>query len=64
MKAFGFLLNPPENYDNVDPCILADIAIVDPALTDGLPAQVTASAGFDALVHAIEAFIARVSRGK
>ena len=29
----------------VDPCILADIAIVDPALTDGLPAQVTAVPG-------------------
>jgi alcohol dehydrogenase class IV len=45
----------------VDPCILADIAIVDPALTDGLPAQITAAAGIDALVHAIEAFIARVA---
>ena len=43
----------------VDPCILADIAIVDPALTDGLPAHVTAAAGMDALVHAVEAFIAR-----
>ena len=43
----------------VDPCILADIAIVDPALTDGLPAPVTAAAGMDALVHAVEAFIAR-----
>ncbi|MFA6546183.1 MAG: iron-containing alcohol dehydrogenase, partial [Limisphaerales bacterium] len=43
----------------VDPCILADIAIVDPALTDGLPPQVTAAAGMDALVHAVEAFIAK-----
>jgi alcohol dehydrogenase len=43
----------------VDPCILADVAIVDPALTDGLPPHVTAAAGMDALVHAVEAFIAR-----
>ena len=43
----------------VDPCLLADIAIVDPALTDGLPSHVTAAAGMDALVHALEAFIAR-----
>jgi alcohol dehydrogenase len=45
----------------VDPNILADIAIVDPALTDGLPRSVTAAAGMDALVHAIEAYIARVA---
>ena len=45
----------------VDPRILADIAIVDPSLTDGLPAHVTAAAGMDALVHAIEAYIANVA---
>ena len=45
----------------VDLCILADIAIVDLALTDGLPAQVTAAAGIDALVHVVEAFIARAA---
>ncbi|MEP6669166.1 MAG: iron-containing alcohol dehydrogenase [Chthoniobacter sp.] len=45
----------------VDPCMLADIAIVDPALTDGLPAHITAAAGMDALVHAIEGFIAKVA---
>lgn len=45
----------------VDPRILADIAIVDPTLTDGLPPHVTAAAGMDALVHAIEAYIAHVA---
>ncbi|HSI11466.1 MAG TPA: iron-containing alcohol dehydrogenase [Chthoniobacter sp.] len=45
----------------VDPHILAEIAIVDPSLTDGLPPHVTAAAGMDALVHAIEAYIAKVA---
>src|SRR5205823_6045735 len=45
----------------LDPRMLADIAVVDPALTDGLPQGVTAAAGMDALVHAIEGFIARVA---
>jgi len=45
----------------VDPCLLPDIAIVDPSLTDSLPYHVTASTGMDALVHAIEAYIARVA---
>lgn len=45
----------------VDPCLLPDIAIVDPSLTDTLPNSVTASTGMDALVHAIEAYIARVA---
>jgi alcohol dehydrogenase len=45
----------------VDPCILADIAIVDPTLTDRLPQHITAAAGMDAMVHAIEAYLARVA---
>jgi alcohol dehydrogenase class IV len=45
----------------VDPHLLADVAVVDPELTDGLPAEITAATGMDAVVHAIEGFIATVS---
>lgn len=45
----------------VDPALLADIAVVDPSLTDALPPSITAATGMDAIVHAIEAFIATVA---
>ncbi|MFM2217230.1 MAG: alcohol dehydrogenase, partial [Planctomycetota bacterium] len=45
----------------VSPHLLADIAIVDPALTDNLPKAITAATGFDAIVHAMEAMIAKVA---
>lgn len=40
----------------VSPVILPDVALLDPELTLGLPAHVTAATGIDAMVHAIEAF--------
>jgi len=40
----------------VSPVILPDIALLDPELTLGLPAQVTAATGIDAMVHSIEAY--------
>jgi alcohol dehydrogenase class IV len=40
----------------VSPVILPDIALLDPELTLGLPAHVTAATGVDAMVHAIEAY--------
>lgn len=50
-----------EKVGVVDPALLPDVALVDPALTDRLPPAVTAAAGMDALVHAIEAHGARVA---
>jgi alcohol dehydrogenase class IV len=35
--------------------IKADVVVLDPVLTTGLPAQLTAATGVDALVHAVEA---------
>ena len=36
--------------------ILPDLSILDPTLTIGLPAKITAATGIDAMVHAIEAY--------
>ncbi len=36
-----------------------DVALVDPALTDGVPPELTARSGFDAFVHALESLTAR-----
>lgn len=38
------------------PVLLPDLALLDPELTVGMPPQVTASTGIDAMVHAIEAY--------
>jgi alcohol dehydrogenase class IV len=38
------------------PALYADFAVLDPVLTLGLPASVTAATGIDAMVHAIEAY--------
>jgi alcohol dehydrogenase class IV len=43
----------------VSPHLYADVAILDPVLTLGLPAHVTAATGIDAMVHAIEAYTGR-----
>ncbi|BCH28570.1 alcohol dehydrogenase [Mesorhizobium sp. L-8-10] len=41
------------------PVILPDIAVLDAALTLGLPPAITAATGVDAMVHAIEAYASR-----
>jgi alcohol dehydrogenase class IV len=38
------------------PAVLADVAVVDPRLTDSCPPAVTYPAAFDALAHALESF--------
>ncbi|MGI4720125.1 MAG: iron-containing alcohol dehydrogenase [Janthinobacterium lividum] len=43
----------------VAPQLYADLAILDAALTLGLPPSVTAATGIDAMVHAIEAYTSR-----
>lgn len=46
----------------VSTILLPDLAILDPALTLGLPAHITAATGIDAMVHAIEAFTSRIKK--
>jgi 4-hydroxybutyrate dehydrogenase len=41
------------------PRLIANVAILDPRLTESLPPSITAATGFDALTHNIEAFLAK-----
>jgi alcohol dehydrogenase len=43
----------------ISPHLFADVALLDPALTLGLPADVTAATGIDAMVHAVESYTSR-----
>ncbi len=46
----------------VSPKLIPDWAVLDPELTLGLPANVTAATGIDAMVHAIEAYTSKVKK--
>ncbi|WP_290590190.1 iron-containing alcohol dehydrogenase, partial [Alicyclobacillus sp.] len=48
-----------EKYALMDTALIPDVAVLDPTLTLGLPRQVTATTGMDALTHAVEAYIGR-----
>lgn len=39
------------------PCMIADVAVLDPEVTLDLPSKITASTGVDALSHAIESYV-------
>ena len=56
---FNELLNMKCNLMN--PYLSSDIAVLDPDLTVGLPAKVTAFTGMDALTHAVEGFFSNKS---
>ncbi len=44
-----------------DPHVVPEFAIIDPALSAGMPRQLTADTGLDAVVHAIEAYTVRTT---
>ncbi|HEX8988105.1 MAG TPA: alcohol dehydrogenase-like regulatory protein ErcA [Rhodocyclaceae bacterium] len=45
----------------VSKTVVADAALIDPETTTTMPAELTAATGFDALVHAIEAYVSNAS---
>ncbi|MGF1761439.1 iron-containing alcohol dehydrogenase [Photobacterium sagamiensis] len=46
-----------QKFTVIDPVLLPDFAIIDPKLMTGLPQNMTAATGMDALTHAVEAYI-------
>ncbi|WP_286234891.1 iron-containing alcohol dehydrogenase [Thalassotalea sediminis] len=48
-----------QKFTVIDPCLVPAVALLDPALTIGLPRQITAETGIDALTHAIESYISK-----
>ncbi|MAH88588.1 MAG: alcohol dehydrogenase [Pelagibacterales bacterium] len=57
-----FTLKSEQKMGIVDPLLYADIAILDAELTLGLPKNITAYSGIDAMVHAIEAYTTKFKK--
>lgn len=55
-KSSVVTVSESEKKGVLSPFLLPDIALLDAELTLGLPSQVTAATGVDAMVHAIEAY--------
>lgn len=56
------VVTDPETHEKNainDTCLRPKYAVLDPALTVGLPAHITSTTGMDALTHAVEAYIGR-----
>lgn len=55
------VITHPETHEKkiiFHPAIMPKVAVLDPELTVGLPAKLTAATGFDALAHCLEAYSA------
>ncbi|MDO6427406.1 iron-containing alcohol dehydrogenase [Thalassotalea sp. 1_MG-2023] len=48
-----------QKFTVIDPCLVPAVALLDPVLTIGLPKQITAETGVDALTHAIESYLSK-----
>lgn len=48
-----------KKFTVIDPCLVPNVALLDPFLMKGLPPKITAETGIDALTHAIESYIGK-----
>jgi len=53
-----------EKYAINDPCLIPHVVVLDTNFTKGLPKNITATTGMDALTHAVEAFIGKSNTRK